>query len=43
MSNKLTFEEANKKLEATVAKMESGNLTLQQSVEEYSKARELLA
>lgn len=43
MSNKLTFEEANKKLEATVAKMESGNLTLQQSVEEYSKACELLA
>lgn len=43
MSGKLTFEEANKKLEKTVAGMESGNLTLQQSVEEYAKACELLA
>lgn len=43
MSNKLTFEEANKKLEEIVAKMESGKLTLRQSVEEYSKACELLA
>lgn len=43
MSDKLTFEEANKKLEEIVSKMENGNLTLQQSVEEYSKACELLA
>ena len=43
MSNKLTFEQANKKLEETVTKMENGNLTLQQSVEEYAKACELLA
>lgn len=43
MSDKLTFEEANKKLEETVSKMENGNLTLQQSVEQYSKACELLA
>lgn len=43
MSDKFTFEEANKKLEETVSKMENGNLTLQQSVEEYSKACELLA
>lgn len=43
MSDKLTFEEANKKLEETVSEMENGNLTLQQSVEQYSKACELLA
>lgn len=43
MSNKMTFEEANKKLEQTVNKMESGNLTLQESVEQYAKACELLA
>lgn len=43
MSNKLTFEEANKKLEETVSEMENGNLTLQQSVEQYAKACELLA
>lgn len=43
MSNKITFEEANKKLEETVSEMENGNLTLQQSVEQYAKACELLA
>lgn len=43
MSSKMTFEQANKKLEETVAKMENGNLTLQESVEEYAKACELLA
>lgn len=40
---KLTFEEANKQLEATVNAMESKELTLQQSVEQYAKACELLA
>jgi exodeoxyribonuclease VII small subunit len=43
MSAKMTFEEANKKLEQTVKKMESGTLTLQQNVEEYAKACELIA
>ncbi len=40
---KMTFEQANSMLEQTVAKMENGNLTLQESMEEYSKACELLA
>ncbi len=43
MSGGMTFEEANKRLEETVEKMEKGNLTLQQSVEEYAVACELLA
>ncbi len=43
MSSKITFEQANKELEKTVEKMENGSLTLQQSVEEYAKACELLA
>ncbi len=42
-SDKMTFEQANALLEQTVGKMESGNLTLQQSVEEYAKACDLLA
>lgn len=43
MSSKMTFEQANKKLEESVSRMENGSLTLQQSVEEYAKACELLA
>ncbi len=42
-SDKMTFEQANALLEQTVGKMESGNLTLQQSVKEYAKACDLLA
>lgn len=43
MSEKITFEQANEQLEKSVKIMEDGNLTLQQSVEEYAKACELLA
>ena len=44
MENKnLTFEQANELLENTVSKMESGELTLEQTMEEYAKACELLA
>ena len=44
MENKnLTFEQANELLEKTVSKMESGELTLEQTMEEYAKACELLA
>lgn len=43
MSKKMTFEEANAKLEQTVSKMESNNLTLQESMEQYALACELLA
>ena len=39
----MTFEEANQELEKTVSRMESGNLTLQESMDEYAKACELLA
>ncbi len=39
----LTFEQANELLEKTVSKMESGELTLEQTMEEYAKACELLA
>ena len=42
MSKKLTFEEANAKLEQTVKNMESKSLTLQESVELYAQACELL-
>ncbi len=40
---KMTFEQANSKLEETVSKMENGNLTLNESMEQYSIACELLA
>lgn len=43
MNKKLTFEEANAKLEQTVKKMEDRGLTLQESVEYYAQACELLA
>ena len=44
MENKnLTFEQANELLEKTVSKMESGELTLEQTMEQYSNACELLA
>lgn len=44
MENKnLTFEQANELLEKSVSKMESGELTLEQTMEEYAKACELLA
>ena len=43
MENKnLTFEQANELLEKTVSNMESGELTLEQTMEEYAKACELL-
>lgn len=41
--SKMTFEEANAKLEQTVKAMESKSLTLQESVEYYAQACELLA
>lgn len=43
MNKKMTFEQANAKLEETVRNMESNTLTLQQSVEQYAQACELLA
>lgn len=39
----MSFEDANALLEKTVANMESGKLTLEQSMEEYAKACELVA
>lgn len=43
MNNKMTFEEANAKLEEIVNNMENKSLTLQESVEQYAQACELLA
>ncbi|MCD8025763.1 MAG: exodeoxyribonuclease VII small subunit [Clostridiales bacterium] len=43
MNKKMSFEEADAKLEAIIKKMENDNLTLQDSMEEYAKACELLA
>lgn len=43
MSEKMTFEQANSQLEQTVKMMENKGLTLQQSLEYYAKACELLA
>ncbi len=43
MTKKMTFEEANAKLEQTVKNMENNSLTLQESVEQYAQACELLA
>lgn len=39
----MTFEQANKKLEETVNKMENSSLSLQESMEYYAQACELLA
>ncbi len=41
--SKMTFEEANSRLEQTVREMENKGLTLQESVEHYAQACELLA
>ncbi len=43
MDKKMTFEEANKKLEQTVKSMEDKSLTLRQSVDLYAEACDLLA
>ena len=43
MNKKMTFEEANAKLEKIVNNMENKSLTLQESVEQYAQACELLA
>ena len=43
MNKKMTFEEANTKLEEIVNTMENKSLTLQESVEQYAQACELLA
>lgn len=43
MNKKMTFEEANAKLEEIVNNMENNSLTLQESVEQYARACELLA
>lgn len=39
----MNFEQANALLEKSVSRMESGNLTLNESMDEYAKACELLA
>ncbi|MBN1285000.1 MAG: exodeoxyribonuclease VII small subunit [Anaerolineae bacterium] len=38
-----TFEDAFQELEAVVARLEAGGLTLEQSLETYEWARELMA
>lgn len=43
MNKKMTFEQANEKLEEIVKNMENKGLTLQESVEQYALACELLA
>lgn len=43
MNKKMTFEQANSKLEQTVKNMENNTLTLQESIEQYAQACELLA
>ena len=43
MNKKMTFEEANAKLEEIVKDMENKGLTLQESVEQYAQSCELLA
>ena len=43
MNKKMTFEQANAKLEEIVKNMENKGLTLQESVEQYAQACELLA
>lgn len=43
MDKEMTFEQANNKLAETVKKMEDQSLTLQESVDLYAQACELLA
>lgn len=43
MCKKMTFEEANIKLEETLKVIENGELNLRESVEQYGKACELLS
>ena len=43
MAKKMTFEQANEKLEQTVKNLENNSLILQESVEQYAQACELLA
>ena len=43
MNKKMTFEQANAKLEEIAKNMENNTLTLQESVEQYAQACELLA
>ncbi len=43
MNKKMSFEEANEKLEKIVSNMENTSMTLQESVEQYAQACELLA
>ena len=43
MNKKMTFEQANAKLEEIDKNMENNTLTLQESVEQYAQACELLA
>ena len=43
MNKKMTFEDANAKLEEIVKNMETKGLTLQENVEQYAQACELLA
>ena len=43
MNKKMTFEQANAKLEEIVKNLENKGLTLQESVEQYALACELLA
>lgn len=43
MNKKMTFEAANANLEEIVKNMENKGLTLQESVEQYAQACELLA
>ena len=42
MSKEMSFEQANKKLEEIVRKMESADVTLEESMELYEQAYKLL-
>ncbi|MER2079949.1 MAG: exodeoxyribonuclease VII small subunit [Ruminococcus sp.] len=42
MDNKMTFEQANQKLDETVRKLEDKSLSLAESMELYAQACELL-
>lgn len=43
MNKKMTFEEANQALEKVIRVMETGRLSLDESMEQYAKACKLLA
>lgn len=43
MSEKLSFEKANSKLESLIEEMESGKLTLEESMKVYEEAFNLLS